>query len=235
MKHSLTPAAILITFLSACTSTNTYNDDLARSEKSAISRAELGVAYMAHGEIIKARENLLKAYNIDPTNLFVLLALAQYYEQVNELESANKIYSQAVQRFPKNGYVLNNYGTYLCTQNQYLKAQNYFKAATNSSYLHVAASYENYGLCMLKSGEKQLAYKNFSRALGYEPNRYVSLIQLCRIDVEMKNYAKAEARLTNFHSVYGYRRESTKLLIKIAKLQNNRQLENRYTLLFNQL
>lgn len=237
LKNFVIP--LFLQTLVACTHTNSVegskNQSERSNEKSAISRAQLGLAYLKHKETVKARENLLKAYAIDPNNLYVLLSLAHYYDYVGEIALADSMYRKAVAYFPNDGYVMNNYGTFLCKQNQYIKAQEYFKSAADTSYVFIASSYENAGLCSLKSGDIPHANRSFERALAYEPDRIVSLLQSCRIEIEQQQYAKAEAKIIHFHNTYGVRTDTLKMLIELAQHQNNSQLELEYTQQLNQL
>lgn len=82
---------------------------------------------------------------------------------------AESRYRAALKVAPNNGHVYHNYGTYLCKQGEYEKANQYFlDAVTRPNYYQIAESYENAGLCALKNKQFKNAQRYFEKSLEHE-------------------------------------------------------------------
>lgn len=200
------------------------------SKALAESRVKLGLAYLKKGQFLKARENLWKANEYDPTSLYVQLARAHYFELVGNLNQADSSYRAALAQKPNNGHVLNNYGTFLCKQNQYVLANQYLKSAIKQpGFLLIAAGYENAALCALKAGDKSSAKIDFSQALIHDPSRLTSLLNLARLDFEQNETLQAESLLVTYHQNYGFKRPTLQLLIEVERALAHPILVEKYT------
>ncbi|EGR2405461.1 type IV pilus biogenesis/stability protein PilW [Vibrio cholerae] len=199
-------------------------------------RIALGLGYLKNGSMIKARENLEKALQHAPDYYRSQLSMAHYYEAVGENDSARKMYRTALSEHPKNGNVLNNFGTFLCKQGEYDTADQYFRRAVEQPYYYlISASYENAGLCALKAGKTDNAREYFKRAIDHDPNRLLSILQLTKMEIEAGDYTPARLRLMDLNQRYGYQKASLKLLIELEKRAGNSALEQKYQTLLNSL
>ncbi|CAB1257865.1 type IV pilus biogenesis/stability protein PilW [Vibrio cholerae] len=199
-------------------------------------RIALGLGYLENGSMIKARENLEKALQHAPDYYRSQLSMAHYYEAVGENDSARKMYRTALSEHPKNGNVLNNFGTFLCKQGEYDTADQYFRRAVEQPYYYlISASYENAGLCALKAGKTDNAREYFKRAIDHDPNRLLSILQLTKMEIEAGDYTPARLRLMDLNQRYGYQKSSLKLLIELEKRAGNSALEQKYQTLLNSL
>lgn len=186
--------------------------------------------------MIKARENLEKALQHAPSYYRSQLSMAHYFEAVGESDSARKMYQTALNQHPKNGNVLNNFGTFLCKQGDYETADNYFRRAVAQPYYYlISASYENAALCALKSGQNDKARDYFKRAVDHDPTRLLSILQLTKMEIEAGEYTQARIRLMSLNQRYGYQKASLKLLIELEKRAGNSALEQKYQALFDTL
>lgn len=217
--------------LSACaTIGNTLSNDhsFAPNEK-AKARIVLGLTYLKHGNMLKARQNLEKALEHAPNDESAQLSLAHYYEQVGENAMAKQLYQTALTAHPDNGNVLNNYGTFLCKQGHYEDAVHYFTLAVNQAYYFlISSSYENAALCSLKAGKLRQAKLYFVRALAHDPNRAGSLLHLARLEIKDREFSNARMRLLKFHKYYGPKRTSLTLLIELESATGNTPLAQKY-------
>ncbi len=210
----------------------TQNDPTEMAE----ARIALGLGYLENGSMIKARENLEKALQHAPDYYRSQLSMAHYYEAVGENDSARKMYRTALSEHPKNGNVLNNFGTFLCKQGEYDTADQYFRRAVEQPYYYlISASYENAGLCALKAGKTDNAREYFKRAIDHDPNRLLSILQLTKMEIEAGDYTPARLRLMDLNQRYGYQKASLKLLIELEKRAGNSALEQKYQTLLNSL
>ncbi|CAM2850797.1 type IV pilus biogenesis/stability protein PilW [Vibrio rarus] len=180
--------------------------------KAADARIELGINYLALGYNVRAKQNLDLAHRYAPNYVHASSAIAYYYQQVSEVELADKWYKKALTESPENGDVLNDYGVFLCRQQQYALAQQTFMQAIQlSSYEHVPASYENAGLCAKMQGDLRRAEAYFLKSLKYEPSRFRSSIELVKLSIHFGAFSEARQRLQYIHSRFGFGSEAQEL------------------------
>ncbi|WP_297480424.1 type IV pilus biogenesis/stability protein PilW [uncultured Photobacterium sp.] len=192
-------------------------------------RMTLGLNYLKVGQWQRARENLEQALSYAPDYYRVQNAMAYYYQKVDEKESAEKMYKQALRDSPRNGDVLNNYGAFLCSEGRYDEAIDTFVKAINQPYYYlISASYENAGLCSRKQGDDLQAIDYFEKALSHDPYRPKSMLQLAQLELEANNYKDARVRLLKFNKRYGYTANSLLLLIQLENQNGRLTLVNKY-------
>ncbi|EGR0418653.1 type IV pilus biogenesis/stability protein PilW [Vibrio cholerae] len=228
----------LIIALAGCVTVTETAGNTAQSDPTEMAEARiaLGLGYLENGSMIKARENLEKALQHAPDYYRSQLSMAHYYEAVGENDSARKMYRTALSKHPKNGNVLNNFGTFLCKQGEYDTADQYFRRAVEQPYYYlISASYENAGLCALKAGKTDNAREYFKRAIDHDPNRLLSILQLTKMEIEAGDYTPARLRLMDLNQRYGYQKASLTLLIELEKRAGNSALEQKYQTLLNSI
>ncbi len=222
--------AFLVSLVTACvTVTENSADSRFDNIKAAEARVRLGLGYLDAGDMLRARENLELAVTYAPNYYRVLNSIAYYYQQVEESLLAEQAYKKALRESPQNGDVLNNFGVFLCKHGRYKKAEQYFNRAIEQPYYYqTAGSYENAGMCSLKSGDKKKAAFYFQRSLDHEPDRYLSSLQLSLLDIERGEYHAARSRLLNIHRKYGYGANSLDLAVQLEIKAGNAGLAEVY-------
>ncbi|WP_299015774.1 type IV pilus biogenesis/stability protein PilW [uncultured Photobacterium sp.] len=179
-------------------------------------RISLGLNYLESGQWQRARDNLELALKYAPDYYRAQNAMAYYYQRVDEPKQAEAMYKQALRDSPKNGDVRNNYGVFLCRQERYNEAIASFEKAIKQPYYYLtSASYENAGLCSLKSGDTEKALGYFEKALAYDPYRPKSMLQLAQLEIDSQNLKDARVMLSKFNKRYGYKADSLWLLIRL--------------------
>ncbi|MDV5171411.1 type IV pilus biogenesis/stability protein PilW [Photobacterium rosenbergii] len=211
---------LLCSFLAGCVTV----DETGKAPQSvnkveaAEARVTLGLGYLEKGQWQRARDNFELALQYAPRYYRAQNAMAYYYQRVDEPESAEKIYRQALKYSPKNGDVRNNYGVFLCSQGRYDEAIDQFESAIKQPYYYLtSASYENAALCSLEQGNQPQARGYFDKALAYDPYRGKSMLQLSKLDIEAQNFKEARVRLFKFNKRYGYKADSLWLLIQLEQ------------------
>lgn len=151
--------------------------------KAASFNTQLGLAYLKQGDRPRAKKKLLTALKQAPNSADVHAAMAYYFEATSETAEASKYYLKAVTLSGNSGAQLNNYGTFLCRQGEYKKAEVYFmRAVKDVQYLHTAGAYENAGLCALEVPDTEKAKIYFTTALNQDPARRESLYELVKLE-----------------------------------------------------
>ncbi|KTD50950.1 type IV pilus assembly protein PilF [Legionella quateirensis] len=166
--------------------------------KAASYNMQLGLGYLKQGDRPRAKKKLLTAMEQEPNSADVNAAMAYYFEQTNELDEAKKYYLKAISLSSGGGAQLNNYGTFLCRQGDYQKAETYFlKAVKDVQYINTSAAYENAGLCALAIPDNDKAKLYFTNALDQDPSRKESLYELVKLESKMGHDAEAYSLLQN--------------------------------------
>jgi type IV pilus assembly protein PilF len=145
----------------------------------ALINVQLGLHYFQQQAPQLAKQKLLLAKQQAPRHPDVLAAWAYYYEQVGEPQSAAHYYRQALRYSRRSGKQLNNYAVFLCRQQRFVLAEQYFVAATRDpNYINSALAYENAGLCAKKSGKLLQAKDYFTKALRHDSKRVIARTEL---------------------------------------------------------
>jgi len=166
--------------------------------------AQLGVYYLDKGLYKRAKEKLLLSLKQYPEYGPNLTAMAYYYERTGDPKLADQYYTKAVKISNGNGYVLNNYGTFLCREKKYDQAIAYFnQAIQDKDYLNSGESYENAAMCAENMPNKKLAINYYEKALQKNPNLQNSLVRLIRLNYEDKQVAQANQYLDKLKKQVG--------------------------------
>jgi type IV pilus assembly protein PilF len=193
-------AALLLAFvvLAGCGTTSTRRDSSETAAGRKASAAEinvsLGQSYMRQGKLEIAKQKLERALALDPKLPDAHTVMAVLFEQINDPASAAKHYQRAAELAPKSGVVNNNYGTYLCKQGEYERADAYYaKALQDPFYDTPAVALANRGACALRWNKPQLAEDSFRRALQISPDQPDALLSLAEILYQRGDYFHARA------------------------------------------
>lgn len=159
----------------------------------AMTRITLGIGYLNMGNTKQAKFNLEKAKRFAPNLVQVYTAFAHYYDTVGEPEQAIESYEKALSIKSDDADTLNNYGVFLCRQNQLEKAeQQILKAIAVPSYILVSESYENLALCHLKSEHFTKAEEYLDKSITHSPSRASSLLQMSKLQYIKADYIKSK-------------------------------------------
>jgi type IV pilus assembly protein PilF len=184
------------------------------------SRIELGMGYLSKGQMAAAKYNIEKAIDLSPNNPDAYLAMAFYYQTVGDSNSARNTYEKLVSSHGNNPDVLNNYGTVLCRNHDYEKADEMFqRAVVQPHYLRMDDSYENAGVCARQSGQKAKAQEYYRLALGYNPNKVRLMLELADMALEAHQPQESLKWLTSFRQKANETPESLWLSLRTAQEQ----------------
>jgi type IV pilus assembly protein PilF len=228
---------VLLTVLSGCVTQNYENDSdtpVVESDSSdndmAMTRITLGLGYLNMGNTTQAKLNLEKAKRFSPNLSEVYTAFAHYYDVVGEPTLATNAYEKALSIDPENPDTLNNYGVFLCRNEQYEASEKYtLKAIKIPTYLMVSQSYENLALCQLKADDFVNAEKYFTKSIQHSPNRSSALLQMVRLQYALANYKKAETYLQRYEkATRRFKPDALALAYKVFEKQRNSRIAKNY-------
>lgn len=219
----------LIAMLSACSHPETQDIPLPQdadknNPTAAAYNVQLGVGYLKEGNITRAKAKLLLAQKQDPTSPDVWDALAYFYEATGNITQADQYYLKAISLAPKSGSSLNNYGVFLCKNAQYKKSITYFsRAVADPSYLNVAATYENAGLCAEEIPDMTTASKFFILALQNNPDLPTSILELAEVNFDNGKFDLAGKYLQRYNQLSKPSSESIWLDLRLAQQAKDKQ------------
>ncbi|NMH59000.1 type IV pilus biogenesis/stability protein PilW [Alteromonas ponticola] len=221
--HYIVLALVLI--LTGCvsqTQPSGFIGDEFDQEKAAKTRISLGLTYLKNGNYSQAKANLDQALRYAPRLADTHYSLAYYYQLVGETERADESYSNALKLAPRNADIANSYGAFLCQQQRYDDANEFFASALNNrQYANAAETYENMALCAQEQGEPATAISHLQSALNHQPSRAKSLFLLTELYIENGEWEKAKASLRKYERVARVSAESLWLQIQVAKGQRD--------------
>ena len=200
--------ALLPALLSGCVTQSYENDDTpvvqnqANRDDMAATRVSLGLGYLKMGNMPQAKQNLEKAKNFAPDMVQVYTAFAHYYETVGEHNLTIESYEKALSIKSDDADTLNNYGVYLCRQDEIEAAEKQLlKAIAVPSYILVAKSYENLSSCFLQKDNFAKAEVYLNKAILHSPSSSSTLFQMVRLQYAMGDYKQAKSFEQRFEKV----------------------------------
>lgn len=234
MRHSA--AWLLALTLAACATGgggSSRNEDPAAEPNKAQSAAEvnvsLGQAYLEQNRLELALDKLKKALQLDPRMPSAHTVIAVIYERINDQESAAFHYKRATELAPKNGAVLNNYGTFLCHAGDYANADKYFERALKDPfYTTPGIAQGNRGSCAMQAGNMDLAETALREAVKLNPNDPQALYDMARVLHLRKDDFKARAYVQRCEAANGATPELLELGMQVEKGLSNIRGERDY-------
>ena len=213
---TLTTLLILTIGLSACSSNKTKVSP--KDSQAASYNARLGAEYTRKGRLNLANEKLLKALDQNPNSADANHYYALLQQKLGLNQKADQYFRKALSITPKNPQLLNNYGSYLCQNGQYVTASQHFMAAINDPlYTTPEFAYTNAGICIKKSGDVITAEKYFRKSLALKPTFASALYQMAKIKFEQGDYNRAQAFLQRYHEKNPEVPDSLTLCVKINR------------------
>jgi len=193
-------------------------------KKAAEINATLALEFLNRGETERAKKKLLKAKKLAPKDPAVWYSFGYFFEHTGEPALAKNSYLKAITLNRKKGASHNNYGTFLCRQKQYEPGIKQFKlAVADPEYLDVSGAYENAGVCALAIPDKTRAVAFFKKALDYNSNADVALINLASISYAEKHYPQARSYLIQLSYVVAPFPEALKLRAEVERHLGNKK------------
>ena len=232
--------AVLSVALSACVTQEFSNDETpvvknqANRDDMAATRISLGLGYLRMGNMAQAKQNLEKAKQFSPNMVQVYTAFAHYYETVGESELTIASFEKALSIKSDDADTLNNYGVYLCRQDQIEEAEKQLlKAIAVPSYILVAKSYENLSSCFLQKNDFVKAEVYLHKAIMHSPGNSATIFQMVRLQYAMGEFAEAKIFEQRFEKVTRrFTPQSLALAYKVYwKLGQRRTAKNYGTML----
>ena len=213
MHYRMRLLCLLIPLLSACVTVEKGPSD---PEKASAINVQLGIGYLQQNKLELANEKLLKALAYNPKSASAHNAYAILQDRLLVKDKAAYHYEKATTLDPQDSQAANNYGTFLCRNNQEAKSETYFlRALKNPLYRTPEFAYTNAALCFIKIGKKDKAVGYLSKALAANSNFPVALVTMGKVAFDDQNYKNAKLYLDRYHLVAKPSAKSLWLSIRI--------------------
>jgi type IV pilus assembly protein PilF len=198
----------------------------------AIANLNLGVEYMRQGNYEMALEKLNRAKMARNDYAPIHNALGLVYQQIGETEAAEINFMRAIKLEPTDSASLNNYGLFLCQNQRFDEADEYFlKAANNPLYSTPELAITNAGTCALSDGQFDKADNYFREALKRNPRVAPALIQMAELSYEQGKYLPARGYLQRYLELTKHTPKSLWLGIRIESELGDNNAVSSYALL----
>lgn len=198
-------------------------------KEAARANTQLGIEYMAQGQLERARDKLERAIVQDPTHGAAHAALAVLYQRTGRDADALIHFQQALVLNPNDSYTRNNYGAYLCARGKTREAMEQFvQVLKDQSYVSPEVALTNAGVCARKVPNHRQAEVYFRRALERAPKYPDALAQMALLNYDRRQFLKARAFLQRLESQKLLDREQLQLGMKIERALGDDQARSRY-------
>lgn len=217
-------ALVIALFTAGCVSQQPTSTVNSRSlSKPGLERLNAGWGYMGEGQYQRAKHHLDRALEHDPSSARVYAALGYYYSQVGEYKSAEQAFETSIKLDNQDGENMNLYGVFLCREGKYAAAEKMFERVLNiRTYGNMSSTFENAGLCALRTNNAEKAEQYFLRAVRHNPKQAQSLLELANIEFAKQNMARAKGYLDRYTAVGSESARSLWLGIQLAYEQGDR-------------
>ena len=142
------------------------------------------------GDLATAIKTNLKAIEIDPENVPLLLNMARLYEAVGNSREAISFYTQALQIDPDNALGWLNLGNTMLNQGDRSKALAFYKKTLEIDPWNYYA-YFNLGKFYYNSGDNDASIEHYKKAIEIYPSLSYVYIHLAVTYIRTKEYDKA--------------------------------------------
>ena len=248
--------ALLSVSLGACVSINTGQDASKpqsqipqqqeksnREKKVSLDEAAsfnmtLGAQYLKQNNLAQAIAKLEKAVEQQPTLAIAHTYLAFAYERYGETDKAALHYNKSVKLDPQDPITLNNYGTFLCRQNDIRLSLQYFeRAAENRRYQTPDAALTNAGICAKKIPDYAIADNYFRKAIRMNPKNANAHYHLTDVNIELAKLDVANDFFNTYKRLLPADKENAEFLYlayRLNKAMNNYDQAGQYSLQLQQ-
>lgn len=185
--------------------------------RAALTNVELGLGYLAQGQVARAKTKLTHAIKLAPKISETHSAMAYFLEMVGEFRDAEHEHKKAV-NLSAQGAVYNNYGAFLCRRGRLKEAdQAFHKAIEDKEYARTAEVYENAGLCALKWPDDSKATEYLTAAVRRDPRRSSAFLELATLSLKQGKFEEAKEWLNRYQAIAEQSARSLWLGIKLSK------------------
>jgi len=202
-------------FIGACATQSTVprgsgsNQTVVRNPEAAEINIQLGANYIANGEYQLADDKLQRAFKQDPQSSVARWTYAILQEKLNQPDTAEYYYKEALRINPKDTRGQQNYASFLCRQGQYQTSVKHFsQALADPLFKNRESTSLTAGVCAMEIPDYTLAEEYFKEVIRLNNRNRVALYQLAKLHYKQDDFALSQSYLRDFESVSKHTAES---------------------------
>ena len=181
--------------------------------------AQLAVAYLRNGQTAIALQQAKKSLEVEPGNASGHNIIAVIY------------FLEGLDAQPKNSYLRNAYGTFLCDRQRYKEAGEQFRLALeNPLNQSPEVALTNAGICERLSGDQTKAEEYLAQALRANPIFPMALLEMAEIKLRKEEYLSARAYLQRYLEVANHTPASLWIGIRTERMLGDQDAVASYAL-----
>jgi type IV pilus assembly protein PilF len=226
--------------LVSCTTQSVNNSSNRNSERVEVNNEaaelniQLGASYITSGDYQLADDKLQKAFKQDPNSSVARWTYAILQENLNQPESAELYYKEALKINPKDTRGQQNYASFLCRYGRYKEADVHFnKTLADPLFRKREAASLTAGVCAMEIPDYQAAQKYFSEVIRLNPKNRVALYQLAKSHFLQDDYAAAQSYMRDFEEASEHTSQSLLLAYRTERGLGNNRIAQSYAKLLN--
>ena len=228
-------ASVVGFLLASCVSNTTMETrqvtDSAPADKRRRAEAHAALAgeYYQRGNFPVALSETRQALADDPSYVPAYNMMGLVYMNLREDASARGAFEKALSLDAANSEVMNNYGWFLCLQNDSTRGMELMlRAAADTRYATPEKALLSAGLCMRRVSRNKEAEEYLQRAVKIRPDLLGALFNLAALTYERGAYKEAENYMSRYTRLATPSLESLVLGVKIARANNDKVTEESY-------
>lgn len=193
---------VLVMLLAACASPGgapgedsrdrvTASDQSDASKRARV-RMELAGAYFGRGQLEDALDQVKMAIQADASLSEAFNLRGLIYASLGDDKLAEESFRRALQINARDADAMQNFGWYLCQRKRFAEAQTQFEQAiATPQYRDVARTMLTQGVCLMQSGQLELAERSLMRAYEFEPANAGTAYNLADVLYRRAEYERA--------------------------------------------
>ena len=186
--------AFMVVLLAGCSSVQNGSGKAANRTEIIERAIDLGIGYLQQGDYGRARENLLKALELDENSARAHNTIAIVFQQEGELDLAEMHFRKAIKIDQGFASARNNYGAFLFSQQRTEEAIEQLQiAADNRFYNRRYQAFENLGVAFLDLGSTDAARLAFERAIALNPTQSRALLELAVLEYDEQEFSRSKS------------------------------------------
>lgn len=160
----------------------------------ALASVQLAQERLGKGDFAAAEQQARKALKMDPRAASAYTVLALVEDRKGHPALAGQHYLRAAELAPTQGGMLNNYGTWLCSQGRAAESLAWFdQALAAPGYQTPEVASANAGSCALQAGQTTRAERSLRQAIALDPQNPVALSAMAELEFKAGRTMTARA------------------------------------------
>lgn len=165
-----------------------------RGNTGAVARVQLAQQRLANGDFVEAEKQARQALKLNPRSAPAYTVLALVEDRKGNAVVAGQHYRRAADLAPTEGGMLNNYGTWLCSQGHAAESLDWFdRALATPGYQTPGVASANAGACALRAGQDARAEQSLRHAIALDPANAIALSAMAELEFKAGRTMAARA------------------------------------------